>query len=179
MQLYIFFFFFHGCVLLLCSVVIPACRCISFQVCVLLYKASSLIDSHSILFMFVYCAAWLKTCLLLLLSNTMKGAFITICLQVKGENGDKWADCTMMNKVPEPENIYSVHGYQQSFILLLETNLKSLWRRQTGQVFKRLNRCHLHKSQWYFLNLKITYKHFMSLFPVNLTTLVFLSDITE
>lgn len=30
-----------------------------------------------------------KNCLLLLLSNAMKGAFITICLQIKGENGDK------------------------------------------------------------------------------------------
>lgn len=28
----------------------------------------------------------------------MKGAFITICLQVKGENGDKWAHCTMMKQ---------------------------------------------------------------------------------
>lgn len=49
--------------------------------------------------MFVYCAAWLKNCLLLLLSNAMKGAFITICLQVKGENGDKWVNCTLMNRM--------------------------------------------------------------------------------
>lgn len=35
-----------------------------------------------------------RTFLLLLLSNSMKGAFITICLQVKGENRDKWGRCT-------------------------------------------------------------------------------------
>lgn len=35
-----------------------------------------------------------RTFLLLLLSNSMKGAFITICLQVRGENRDKWGKCT-------------------------------------------------------------------------------------
>lgn len=78
--------------------IIPKCWWFYFSVSVLLFYASFFIDSPSVLFMFVYCAARLKNCLLLLLSNAMKGAFITICLQVKGENGDKWGNCTMMNR---------------------------------------------------------------------------------
>lgn len=104
-------FFLQSCVYFFVIVVlIPECKCISFEVCRLLYNAPSVIDSCPLLFMFVYCAAWFKSCLLLSLSNAMKGAFITIWLQVKGENGDKWTNCTMMNRVSEPGNIYSVHG---------------------------------------------------------------------
>lgn len=106
--------------------------CISFSVDVLLFSfnASSFIDSHSLLFMFVYWAAWLKNCLLLLLSSAMAGAFITICLQVKGENGDKWANCKMMNRVFWTHK-YTSMGHSSPFFG---------WWRWSWKKFQEINR---------------------------------------